>query len=477
MYQTRWQQKTSSPSLSKKGKWVLFRTVPKPVPPYRLQQGKKETLCIELPPEKERTPSHRFFRFSFRHAIRALLPYSSTNDTWYFSLKNIQEAFALSLSEEEIARELALQGSLASYTFDRYKREEKTRTLSFVLAVSSPSPRITQGLREGSAIAEATTLARDLANTPGGDMTPALLAREAKRIAQHYALRLRVLQERDIKRLKMGALLGVARGSKSRPRFLILEHRPKGRTGKEKPIVFIGKGITFDSGGLDIKPFPHALEMHMDMSGGAAVLGALAGASLLKIPRHIIGLIPAAENMPSGESYRPGDILHSMSGKTIEVLNTDAEGRLVLADALTYAERFKPSLVIDVATLTGASMVALGTRASALFSPSQDLAAYLQEQGEMSGDYLWPLPLWKEYEKEIQSSFADIANINPRSRYGGAIEGAVFLWQFAKNFPLWAHLDIAPRMVATEDDALSKGATGTPVPLLLHLAKEWKGKL
>jgi leucyl aminopeptidase len=294
----------------------------------------------------------------------------------------------------------------------------------------------------------------------------------------------------QMEKLGMGALLGVGKGSTFPPTFTIMEYKglPAGRQGADRnsstskssgrggPIVLAGKGITFDSGGLNLKPSNSIYEMHMDMSGAASVIHTVALAARLKLKKHVIALIPAAENMPGNEAYRPGDILKSMSGKTIEVLNTDAEGRLVLADAITYAKRLKPSVVLDVATLTGAALSALGLYASGLMSRDEKLSAQLQKLGEESGDYVWPLPLWDEYEASLQGTFADLTNIGngPGGRYGGAIEGGMFLWQFAKELDCpWAHIDIAPRMTSVAGEELAKGAAGAPVRLLLKFVENW----
>ena len=231
--------------------------------------------------------------------------------------------------------------------------------------------------------------------------------------------------------------------------------------------MLVGKGVTFDTGGINLKPGDSMLGMNMDMSGGAAVIHALAAAARLKVKKNIVVLVPAVENMPSGTSYRPGDILRSMSGKTIQVDNTDAEGRIILADALTYAKRYDPALVVDVATLTGAAVVALGERASALFTQDRDLEQRFRELGETSGDYVWPLPLWDEYDAEIKGTFGDVSNLG-KTRWGGAITAAAFLKQFADGYP-WVHLDIAPRMTAVEGEYLAKGAAGAPVRLLVKL--------
>ncbi len=262
----------------------------------------------------------------------------------------------------------------------------------------------------------------------------------------------------------MGGVLGVSSGSEEEPKFIVLEYFA---SGKDKPVVLIGKGVTFDSGGLNLKPADSIYGMHADKGGGASVLAAIMTAAKLKLKKNIVGLIPAVENMPSGSSYRPGDILHTMSGKTIEVMNTDAEGRIILADALTYAKKYEPKLVVDIATLTGAAMIALGQRASAIFTKNTKLEKQFRDLGEKSGDYVWPLPLWDEYEADIKGTFGDIANTG-KTRYGGAITAAMFLYQFAKDYP-WVHIDIAPRMTAVDDELLAKGASGAPVRLLISL--------
>jgi leucyl aminopeptidase len=265
--------------------------------------------------------------------------------------------------------------------------------------------------------------------------------------------------------------LGVGQGSSAKPRLIIMEY--KGGAKDEKPIAFVGKGVTFDTGGVNIKSSDGMTDMHLDMSGGAAVIGAMSAIARLKLPINVCGLVPAAENMVSGESYRPGDILKSYSGKTIEVLNTDAEGRIILADAISYAKTKNPELIFDVATLTGAACVALGSRASGTFTQDENLSQFLSTVGEKSGDYVWPLPMWEEYEDEVRGTFGDVANLGKYGRAGGATSAAMFLWQFAKP-NLWAHLDIAPTMTSIESDVLSKGATGTGVRIMVEIAKNWK---
>jgi leucyl aminopeptidase len=302
-------------------------------------------------------------------------------------------------------------------------------------------------------------------------MTPKTLAEAAKTALKGLPMRVKVLGRAQMEKLGMGALLGVGQGSPSEPQLIIFEYRGAGGKKKEKPIALVGKGITFDSGGLNVKPSGSGMhEMHMDMSGGATVLHAVAALARLKVKKNVVGIIAAAENMVSGESYRPGDILKSMSGKTIEVLNTDAEGRLVLSDALTYAQKeYDPRLIIDVATLTGAASVALGTYASAILCRDARLAEKLREIGEETGDHAWPLPLLPEFAQNIASKRADIANIATVSpRYGDTMMGAAFLAQFVDEGRAWAHIDMAPRMTPGPNDALADGATGEPLRLLVE---------
>jgi leucyl aminopeptidase len=306
-------------------------------------------------------------------------------------------------------------------------------------------------------------------------MTPKVLAKAAKDAVKGLPVSVKVLGKKEITKEGMGAVLGVAKGSSEDPAFIIMEYKGS----KSAPIVLVGKGVTFDSGGLNIKPETGMYEMHMDMAGGASVIHAIALAARLRIKKHIIALVPAVENMPGNNAYRPGDILKSLSGKTIEVLNTDAEGRLILADAITYSKRFKPSVVVDVATLTGAAMSALGLHANALLTRDDALSETLLTLSENTGDYLWRLPLWDEYEENIKSTFADVANLASSgggpARYGGAQNGGMFLWQFAKELDCpWAHLDIAPRMTTIPNEELAKGASGTPVRLLAAFIETWK---
>ncbi len=376
----------------------------------------------------------------------------------------------LRVKDGEVAQFLAENFEMANFEFVKYKSKPKEGWdfVREVFVLGKVSVAVKKGFAKGELIGKWVNECRSLANTPGGEMTPKILAARAKELAHGTAVKVKVLGLKEIKKLKMGGVIGVSRGSQEEPKFIILEYL---KGGKKKPIVLVGKGVTFDTGGLNVKPEDHMYEMHMDMSGGAAVICSTVLAAKLKLKRNIVGLIPAVENMPSGSSYRPGDILRTMSGKTIEVLDTDAEGRVILSDALTYAKKYKPKLVVDIATLTGASMVALGQRASAIFTKDVKLENLFRELGEKSGDYVWPLPLWDEYEEDIKGTFGDVANLG-KTKYGGAVTGAMFLYQFAKDYP-WVHIDMAPRMTSVEGENLAKGAAGAPVRLLVKLLEEF----
>jgi leucyl aminopeptidase len=301
-------------------------------------------------------------------------------------------------------------------------------------------------------------LAKDLGNLTGNICTPTYLASEAKKLAKSHRLVVEVLDRSAMEKLGMNTLLSVSRGSREPPKFIIMHHRG-GATGS-KPIVLVGKGITFDSGGISLKPGAEMDEMKYDMSGAASVLGTLKAAAAMKLPLNIIGVIPASENLPDGAASKPGDIITSMSGQTVEILNTDAEGRLVLCDALTYVERFDPACVVDVATLTGACVISLGHVATGLLANNDGLANELLDAGQQACDRAWQLPLWEDYQEQLQSNFADMANIGGRA--AGSITAACFLSRFTKKYA-WAHLDIAGTAWRSGKE---KGSTGRPVPLL-----------
>ncbi len=360
---------------------------------------------------------------------------------------------------------------MANFEFVQYKKKpEEGFIFVETVTVTGTTKQVQSGFRRGEIVGEEVNACRTLSNTPGGDMTPNVLANATKKAFVGTKGIVKILGRKEMEKLGMGAVLGIAKGSIEEPKFIIVEYW--GATKSEKPVVLVGKGVTFDSGGLNIKHGNHMYEMHLDMSGGAAVIHAVALAAKLGLKVNVIGLVPAVENMPGNNAVRPGDILKSLSGKTIEVLNTDAEGRVILADGITYAKRYNPKVVVDVATLTGAVCTALGTQASGLMSNNQVLETQLHELGELSGDYVWPLPLWDEYEDMVKGHFADIPNISTaiNSHDGGAISGGMFLLQFAKELDCpWAHLDIASRMTSAPGEFLARGAAGTPVRLLLAL--------
>lgn len=351
---------------------------------------------------------------------------------------------------------------LSTYGKSSQKDKAKLRELKRVVFAhtdAATAKQIRSGIQKGKALGLGINFARELGNLPGNHCTPAILGDFAKSLAaEHDKLSVKVLGLKAIEKLKMGSFLSVARGSDEEPRLIVFEY--KGKTSS-KPNVIVGKGITFDTGGISLKPGAAMDEMKFDMCGAASVFGTIKALSEMNAKAHVVGIIAAAENMPSGCATKPGDVVTSMSGQTIEVLNTDAEGRLVLCDALTYAERFKPKSVIDIATLTGACVIALGSHASGLFSNNQTLADKLLAAGESTGDRAWQMPIWDEYHASLKSNFADIANIGGRE--AGSVTAACFLAKFTKAYP-WAHVDIAGTAWKSGG---AKGATGRPVAMLV----------
>ncbi|MGZ8248187.1 leucyl aminopeptidase, partial [Methylomagnum sp.] len=318
-------------------------------------------------------------------------------------------------------------------------------------------------IEQGEAIAHGMSLAKELANLPGNICTPTYLAEQAEKLGKKHKHKLKVdvLEEKELDKLGMGAFLSVSKGSEEPAKLIVMEYF--GADDKDsKPYVLVGKGLTFDAGGISIKPSANMDEMKYDMCGGAGVIGAMAAVVEMGLPLNVVGIVPASENLPSGTANKPGDIVKSMAGLTIEILNTDAEGRLLLCDALTYAKRYEPAAVIDVATLTGACVVALGRVPSGLWSNNEDLAAAVLAAGDASFDRVWRMPLWDDYQELLKSNFADLANIGGPD--GGSITASCFLSRFAKEFP-WAHVDIAGTAWKT---GAEKGATGRPVPLLVQ---------
>ena len=329
-----------------------------------------------------------------------------------------------------------------------------------LLGPKADAKAVQAGIARGAAIAAGVALAREYANRPANFCTPSVLAAQARKLAKDHGLKVEILDRKAVEKIGMGAFLAVAQGSDEPLRFIVARY--EGAAKGVAPVVLVGKGITFDTGGISIKPSAEMDEMKFDMGGAASVLGTLRAIAELKPALNLVGLIPACENMPSGRAVKPGDVVTSLSGQTIEVLNTDAEGRLVLCDALTYAERFKPKVVVDIATLTGACVVALGHHHSGLFTADEAVAAQMVGAGKAALDPCWRMPLDEEYDEALKSNFADMGNVGGRA--GGAITAAMFLQRYTGKYP-WAHLDIAG--TAWKSGA-AKGATGRPVGLLTH---------
>ncbi len=386
-----------------------------------------------------------------------------------------QGAGIAGITMEGAAQAITEGALLGVYSFRKHLTKEpehgEIKQLTIVGADKSKIPSLEQGCHKGKILAEATNLARDMVNEPANYMTPSRMAETAAKLAETYGLELAVLDRELIQELGMGALLGVAQGSRQTPKFIVLHY--KGGDSKTTDMALIGKGITFDSGGISIKPSEKMGEQKGDMAGGAAVMAAISAVAQLKPKVNVMALIPATENLPGGSALKPGDILTAISGKTIEIISTDAEGRLILADALGYAKKHEAKLIVDVATLTGACMVALGDVCTGAFGNNQELVDKVIAAGAEAGELIWQMPMYEEYKEQNKSDVADIKNIG--GRYGGAITAAQFLAEFADDTP-WVHLDIAgTSMSDKERNHLVKGATGvlvrTLVNLVLSLAK------
>lgn len=363
------------------------------------------------------------------------------------------------------ARQAVMTSGDVCYRYDHTlsSKDEKPGSLASIslLVTTNDAAAAQAGCQEGQAVAEGVALAKELGNLPGNLCTPSYLAEQARKLGVALDIKVEVLERADVEQLGMGAFVAVAKGSHEPCKFIVMDYQSPAASGK--PIVLVGKGITFDSGGISLKPGADMDEMKFDMCGAASVLGTFEAVARMKLPVRLVGLIPATENMPGGGANKPGDVLTSMSGQTIEVLNTDAEGRLILCDALTYAERFDPDCVVDIATLTGACVVALGSHPTGLLANDDALAQEFLARGQESGDRCWQLPLWDDYQDQLKSNFADMANIGGRE--AGAITAACFLSRFTKKYK-WAHLDIAGPAWNSSGD--KKGSTGRPVPLLTH---------
>lgn len=376
---------------------------------------------------------------------------------------------------EETGQALIEGSLLGLYRFLRFKttgEKEAKKEIRGIRLVTGSGARfvkeLEKGAKAGQVIAESAAMARDMVNSPPAHMTPAIIAERARDIAGKYGLKLEVLERNRMEKLGMGALLGVASGSVQPPKFIILEYR---NGGKKPFIALVGKTITFDSGGISIKPSEKMDRMKDDMAGGAAVLGAVRTAAALKLPLNVVGLLPATENMPSGSAYKPGDILRTLSGKTIEIISTDAEGRLILSDALWYASRYKPAVIVDIATLTGACRVALGQEATGMVGTDGRIKEMLRAAGEKTGERVWEMPLWEGYYDQIKSDIADMKNAGGRD--GGLITAAALLSKFVQEYP-WVHLDIAATAWTEKERPYTpKGATGIGTRLLAQFLRDY----
>jgi len=432
------------------GKTLLLHNVPK-VPADRI-------LLVGL--GREREFHEAAFRSAMAAAVKALKSTGASEATVCLTdipLKRRDTGWKV-----EHAVLAVMEGA---YRFDKLKSKapEAKRVLRKVVLHVGRRNEIAEGesaIERGTAIAEGVSLAKDLGNLPGNHCTPTYLAEQAVELGKRHGIKVDVLEQKDCEKLGMGCFLAVARGSSQPPKFIVMEYQ--GGKRDAAPVALVGKGITFDTGGISIKPAAEMDEMKFDMCGAASVLGAMKAIALMKLPLNVVGVIPSTENMPGGRAIKPGDVVTTMSGQTVEILNTDAEGRLILCDALTYVEKFKPAAVVDIATLTGAMVIALGHVATGLFSNSDPLARELIQAGETAWDRAWHMPLWDDYQEALKSNFADIPNIG--SRAGGSITAACFLSRFTKTYS-WAHLDIAG--TAWKSGA-EKGATGRPVALLAH---------
>lgn len=376
----------------------------------------------------------------------------------------------LRVSAHDLAEAMVEGALLGLYQFQTFKTDRQSlpkevRDCTLVDPDEKKIVDIQMGALRGKLIAESVNYVRDLCNTPSNIVTPSRLAEEAKRIGSEYNMKVTVLERSDIETLGMGAFLAVAKGTVEPPKFIVLEY--EGAKRKGRPVALIGKSVTFDSGGISLKPADNMEQMKYDMSGGATVLGTMKVAAQLQLPINLVGFLPATDNMPSGTAIHPGDVVTTLSGKTVEIINTDAEGRLCLADALAYALRHKPMAMIDLATLTGAVVVALGNHAIGLMGNSPNLISEIQKAGDDTGERVWPLPLWDEYFNQIKSDVADLKNTGGRP--GGTITAALFLKQFVGETP-WVHLDIAGTSWNSDGGRpyIPKGSTGTGLRLLVQ---------
>ena len=431
----------------KAGTTLLLRDVP--------NVACDRVLLVGLGPEREFREKQ--YRDAVTAAVRALVNTSAADVEMHLASLEVPGHGA-----QWRITQAVLTAHDALYRFEQMKskKENGEPALRRVVlpAGRDEAKRAQLTLSRAVATAHGASLAKDLGNLPGNVCTPTYLAGRAQALAKAQRLKIDVLERKDMERLGMGSLLSVANGSAQPPKLITLEYRGAGK--QDAPVVLVGKGITFDTGGISLKPAAEMDEMKFDMSGAGSVLGTLSAVAEMKLPMNVVGIVPSTENMPGGRATKPGDIVTTMSGQTVEILNTDAEGRLILCDALTYAARYKPATVIDIATLTGACVIALGHVATGLFANDDALARELIAAGDASYDRVWHLPLWDDYQEQLRSNFADFANIGGRP--AGSVTAACFLARFTKDYR-WAHLDIAG---TAWKSGREKGSTGRPVPLL-----------
>ena len=384
---------------------------------------------------------------------------------------------AVRASAADVAQAMVEGAILGNYRFTHYRSDQKApshavRAMTVLADHATRVSGLQTGVRRGIVSAHATSFARDLCNHPANVMTPSRVAREARKIAKDFRLKVTVLARRDQERLNMGGMLGVSRGSQEPPQFIVLEYA--GGKKQDRPVVLVGKTVTFDSGGISLKPSENMEQMKADMTGGAEVLGAVRAAAQLRLPLNVVGILPAVENMPGGRAVKPGDVLRMSNGTTVEVQNTDAEGRLILADGLAYAARLQPACIVDIATLTGACIVALGQFAIGMMGNDDALKAAFTHAGEQAGERVWGMPLWEEYFEQLKSDVADMRNIGGRG--GGMITAGMFLSRFVGECP-WVHLDIASTdWSASERPYIGKGPTATGTRLLVQFLINRAGK-
>ena len=425
---------------------------------YRPSQLRTDRLIL-LGAGKRKSYDAQAIRTLIMQAVRTVKSYK---------LKRVA-VYRRSQVEPALAAQAVVEGVvMATYSGDDYKTEDKAKNfieeVLFVTELDQGLAKVEEAMKRGEIVAQATNLARRLANEPGNRLTPSVLAQTAAEIAEKYGLEIEVLGEPEMEEKQMGAILAVARGSDEPARFIVLRHfgAPE---GEANPIVLVGKGVTFDSGGLSLKSAKSMEQMKFDKAGACTVLGAMQAIAQLQVKKNVVGLIPAVENLPSGRAQRPGDVVRSMSGKTIEVLNTDAEGRLILADALCYGRQLQPEYMVDIATLTGAVVIALGRLRAGLFSNNEELCQKLLQASERSGEKFWRLPMDEDYRRAIKSQIADIKNVG--GRWGGAITAAKFLEEFVEDVP-WCHIDMAGVDLFKENQDL-KGPTGFGVRTLVEM--------